>query len=145
MLRSLRDETLRGLFVVFLIGGGITALFMWIALGDGWVSQDDVAQEFDSGRARGLFSGFQDARDEGIAAGVAAGRVAGAAQTAAGTTVEAADAGFAQGWNDAITRAIDTAIPARLGLVDALAEWRALRLPAPVAIPPPPAFEELEP
>ena len=144
MLRNLRDETLRGLFMVFLIGGGVTALFRWIALGDGWVSQDDVAQEFDSGRARGLFSGFQDARDEGIAAGVAAGRVAGAAQTAAGTTVEAADAGFAQGWNDAITRAIDTAIPARLGLVDALAEWRALRLPVPVAIPPPPPFEDLE-
>lgn len=144
MLRTLRDETLRGLFVVFLIGGGITALFMWIALGDGWVSQEDVAQEFDSGRARGLFSGFQDARDEGIAAGDAAGRVAGATQTAAGTTLEAADAGFAQGWNDAITRAIDTAIPARLGLVDALAEWRALRLPMLVAILPPP-FEGLDP
>lgn len=145
MLRLLRDESLRGIFVVFLVGGGITALFMWIALGDGWVSQDDVAREFDSGRARGLFSGFQDARDEGIAAGVEAGRAAGAAQTAAGTTLEAADAGFAQGWNDAITRAIETAIPARLGLVDALAEWRALRLPVPVAIPPPPPFEELEP
>ena len=144
MLRLVRDESLRGLVVVFLIGGGITALFMWIALGDGWVSQDDVAREFESGRAGGLFSGFQDARDEGIAAGVAAGRVAGAAQTAAGTTVEAADAGFAQGWNDAITRAIDTAIPARLGLVDALAEWRALRLPVPVAIPSPPPFEDLE-
>lgn len=145
MLRSLRDETLRGLFVVFLIGGGITALFMWIALGDGWVSQDDVAQEFHSGRARGLFTGFHDAREEGIAAGVEAGRVAGVAQTASGTTLEAAAAGFVQGWNDLITRAIDTAIPARLGLIDALAEWRALRLPVPVSIPPPPPFEGLEP
>ena len=54
-------------------------------------------------------------------------------------------AGFAQGWNDAITRAIETAIPARLGLEDALDEWRALKLSVPIEIPAAPPHQELAP
>ena len=54
-----------------------SSLFMWLALEGSWVSRSDVDRSYDSGRAHGSFSGFQDAREAGLAAGVEAGAPAG--------------------------------------------------------------------
>ena len=146
MLKTLRDETIRALLLTFLVGAGLSALFIWLAIGDGWVSRADVERERVAGESQGRFRGFRDAREVGGAAGLDTGIAAGIAQATGNDDPDQAQAaGYAQGWNEAIDLAIATAIPAGLDLIDALDEWRALRLNIPVIVPAPPPREELQP